>query len=153
MSARACILTHWYDILALPPAGRRESAGRPRQDRWAGVTRIFAHLSREGRSKHLSHVNLRQCAVAVMLESHQSSWADLAGAVAALAGQVLAVGQEARGPSALERQPGVDERGGSTVMVHKERLQARNRHVFSVRWTWYSTLKLGLTYKKKYIKI
>lgn len=42
--------------------------------------------------------------------------------MAALASQVLAVSQEARGPSALERQPGVDEGRRTAVMVHKERL-------------------------------
>lgn len=42
--------------------------------------------------------------------------------MAALAGQVLAVGEEAGGPGALERQPGVDEGGGAAVMVHEERL-------------------------------
>ncbi|TNN46366.1 hypothetical protein EYF80_043426 [Liparis tanakae] len=42
-------------------------------------------------------------------QSHQSPWADLPGTVAALPSQVLAVGQDARGPSALERKPGVDE--------------------------------------------
>lgn len=64
--------------------------------------------------------------------SHQSSWADLPGTVAALAGQVLAVSQEARGPSALERQPGVDEGGGTAVMVHEERL-----HVYTTQTTNY----------------
>ena len=44
--------------------------------------------------------------------------------MAALAGQVLAVGEEAGGPSALERQPGVDEGGGAAVMVHEERLHS-----------------------------
>lgn len=42
--------------------------------------------------------------------------------MAALAGQVLAVGQEGSGPRALEGQPGVDEGGGTAVMVHEERL-------------------------------
>lgn len=42
------ILTNWHDILALPPVGRGEGAGRPRQDRRAGVTRVFTHLQREG---------------------------------------------------------------------------------------------------------
>lgn len=59
--------------------------------------------------------------------SHQPSGADLPGTVAALARQVLAVSQDARGPSALERQPGVDEGRGSAVMVHKERLQVHTR--------------------------
>lgn len=55
--------------------------------------------------------------------TRQSSWADLPGTVAALAGQVLAVSQEAwGGASTLERQPGVNESGGTAVMVHKERL-------------------------------
>lgn len=54
--------------------------------------------------------------------SHLSPRADLPGAVAALASQVLAVGQEARGPSALKREPGVDEGGGPAVVVHEERL-------------------------------
>lgn len=38
----------------------------------------------------------------------------------ALAGQVLAVSQDAGGSCALEGQPGVDEGGCSAVMVHKE---------------------------------
>lgn len=54
--------------------------------------------------------------------THQPPWADLAGAVAALAGQVLPMSQDAGGPSALEGQTGVDEGGGSAVMVHEERL-------------------------------
>lgn len=49
--------------------------------------------------------------------------------MAALTCQVLAVGQEARGPSALERQSGVDECGGTAVMVHKERLQAHKAEI------------------------
>lgn len=63
-----------------------------------------------------------------MLGSHQSPRADLPGAVAALASQVLPVGQEARGPSALERKPGVDEGGGAAVMVHEERLNMYTQH-------------------------
>lgn len=31
--------------------------------------------------------------------------------------------QEARGPRALEREPGVDEGSGPAVMVHEERLR------------------------------
>lgn len=55
--------------------------------------------------------------------SHQSAWTDFPSAVATLASQMLAVSQEAWGPGALERQSGVNEGGGTTVMVHKERLQ------------------------------
>lgn len=47
--------------------------------------------------------------------------------MAALAGQVLAVGEDAGGPGALERQPGVDEGGGAAVMVHEERLHSYTR--------------------------
>lgn len=47
--------------------------------------------------------------------------------MAALAGQVLAVGEDAGGPGALEGQPGVDEGGGATVMVHEERLHSYTR--------------------------
>lgn len=54
--------------------------------------------------------------------THQSPGADLPGTVAALARQVLPVSQDAWGPSALERQPWVDEGCGSAVVVHKERL-------------------------------
>lgn len=46
----------------------------------------------------------------------------LARAVAALPGQVLPVHQRARGPAALQREPGVDERGGPRVVVHEEGL-------------------------------
>lgn len=57
--------------------------------------------------------------------------------MAALAGQVLAVSQEAwGGASTLERQPGVNESGGTAVMVHKERLHTQTRNcqasIFSV---------------------
>lgn len=48
--------------------------------------------------------------------------------MAALAGQVLAVGEDARRPAALQRQPRVDEGGGSAVVVHKERLRAETVH-------------------------
>lgn len=50
--------------------------------------------------------------------------------MAALAGQVLAVGEEAGGPAALQRQPGVDEGGGAAVVVHKERLRNRRNMAF-----------------------
>ena len=43
--------------------------------------------------------------------------------MAALAGQVLAVSQDAGGSGALQGQPGVDEAGGAAVMIHKERLR------------------------------
>lgn len=46
----------------------------------------------------------------------------LPGAVAALPGQVLPMGQRARGSAALQGEPRVDERGGSGVVVHKKRL-------------------------------
>lgn len=46
----------------------------------------------------------------------------LPGAVAALAAQVLPVGQQAGGAGALEGQPRVDEGRGAAVVVHKERL-------------------------------
>lgn len=42
--------------------------------------------------------------------------------MAALSSQVLAVSEEAQRPRALERQPGVNERSGTAVMVYKERL-------------------------------
>jgi len=61
-------------------------------------------------------------------QSHQSPWADLPGTVAALPSQVLAVGQDAWGPSALERKPGVDEGGSTAGMVHKERLHVYTEH-------------------------
>ena len=38
------VLTHWHNVLAIPSVGRGEGAGRPRQDGWAGVTRVFTHL-------------------------------------------------------------------------------------------------------------
>lgn len=41
------ILTDWYDILALPPAGRGEGAGGPRQYWGAGVAGIFSHLQKK----------------------------------------------------------------------------------------------------------
>lgn len=47
----------------------------------------------------------------------------LPGAVAALAAQVLPVGQQAGGARALEGQPRVDEGRGAAVVVHKERLR------------------------------
>lgn len=55
--------------------------------------------------------------------AHQTSGAHLPGAVAALAAQVLPVGQEAAGSSSLQRQPGVNEGGGAAVMIHKEGLE------------------------------
>lgn len=58
-------------------------------------------------------------------EAHQATGAHLPGAVAALAAQVLAVGQQTTGPDALQGQPGVDEGGGAAVVVHKERLRER----------------------------
>lgn len=47
----------------------------------------------------------------------------LASTVAALAAQVLAMGQQAGGTGALEGQPRVDEGRGTTVVIHKERLR------------------------------
>ena len=44
----------------------------------------------------------------------------LACAVAALPRQVLSMDQRARGSTALKWEPGVDERGGAGVVVHKE---------------------------------
>lgn len=52
----------------------------------------------------------------------QSSRADLPGAVAALACEVVPVSQQTGGPCALEGKPGVNESGGPAVMIHKERL-------------------------------
>ena len=43
--------------------------------------------------------------------------------MAALAAQVLAVGQQPGGARALEGQPGVDEGRGATVVIHEERLR------------------------------
>ncbi len=60
--------------------------------------------------------------------SYQSSWADLPRTVAALAGQVLAVSEETWGAGALERQSGVDEGGGTAVMVHEERLHVYTKN-------------------------
>lgn len=51
----------------------------------------------------------------------------LASAVAALAAQVLAMGQQAGGTGALEGQPRVDEGRGTTVVIHKERLREGGR--------------------------
>lgn len=47
----------------------------------------------------------------------------LPGTVAALAAQVLAVGQQPGGARALEGQPRVDEGRGATVVIHEERLR------------------------------
>ena len=44
----------------------------------------------------------------------------LPGAVAALAAEVLAMSQQTRGAGALEREPGVNEGRGATVMIHEE---------------------------------
>lgn len=66
--------------------------------------------------------------VSMIKESYRPAWADLPGAVAALAGQVLAVGQQAGGPRTLERQPGVYEGGGSAVVIHEERLLRFRKH-------------------------
>lgn len=54
--------------------------------------------------------------------TQQSPSGHLSSTVAALASQVLAVSEEAQRPRALERQPGVNERSGTAVMVYKERL-------------------------------
>lgn len=43
--------------------------------------------------------------------------------MAALAAQVLAVGEQAAGPGALQRQPRVYEGGGAAVVVHEKRLE------------------------------
>lgn len=45
--------------------------------------------------------------------------------MAALAAQVLAVGQQPGGAGTLEGQPRVDEGRGATVVIHKERLRGR----------------------------
>lgn len=47
----------------------------------------------------------------------------LPGTVAALAAQMLAVGQQPGGARTLEGQPRVDEGRGATVMIHEERLR------------------------------
>ncbi len=47
----------------------------------------------------------------------------LSSTVASLAAQVLSVGQQPGGARTLERQPGVDEGRGATVVIHKERLE------------------------------
>lgn len=51
----------------------------------------------------------------------------LPSTVAALAAQVLAMGQQAGGTGALQGQPGVDEGRGTTVVIHKERLRRERR--------------------------
>lgn len=43
--------------------------------------------------------------------------------MAALAAQVLAVGQQPGGARTLEGQPRVNEGRGATVVIHKERLR------------------------------
>lgn len=48
---------------------------------------------------------------------------NLSGAVAALAAQMLAVGEQTAGSGALHGQTRVDKSGGTTVMVHVERLK------------------------------
>lgn len=63
--------------------------------------------------------------------------------MAALAGQVLAVSEEAGGPAALQRQPGVDEGGGAAVVVHKERL--RNRSNVDKLSSFYCKLDFGFS--------
>lgn len=60
-----------------------------------------------------------------MNEAQQVPCAHLPGAVAALAAEVLPVGQQAAGPGALQGQAGVYEGGGPAVVVHEERLQGR----------------------------
>ncbi len=47
----------------------------------------------------------------------------LPGTVAALAAQVLPVGQQPGGARTLEGQPRVNEGRGATVVIHKERLR------------------------------
>ncbi len=47
----------------------------------------------------------------------------LPSTVAALAAQVLAVGQQPGGARTLERQPWVNEGRGATVVIHKEGLR------------------------------
>jgi len=47
--------------------------------------------------------------------------------VAALAAQVLAVGQQPGGARALEREPRVDEGRGATVVIHEEGLRIEMR--------------------------
>lgn len=47
----------------------------------------------------------------------------LPGAVAALAAQVLAVGQQPGRARTLEGQPWIDEGRGATVVIHKEGLR------------------------------
>lgn len=47
------VLTHWHNVLAIPPVGRGEGAGRPRQDGWAGMTRVFTHLQGDGKTVFL----------------------------------------------------------------------------------------------------
>lgn len=46
----------------------------------------------------------------------------LACAVAALAAEVLAVGQQTSGACTLEGEPRVDEGRGTTIVIHKEGL-------------------------------
>lgn len=84
----------------------------------------------------LQHVTYNQPCLSQESFPYQTSRADLPGAVAALAGQVLTVSQEAWGPRALKREPGVDESGGTAVVVHEERLRVHRTetcHVEQIR--------------------
>lgn len=47
----------------------------------------------------------------------------LPGTVAALAAQMLAMGQQPGRAGALEGQPGINEGRGATVVIHKEGLK------------------------------
>lgn len=65
-------------------------------------------------------------------KAHQASCAHLPCAVAALAAEVLAVGEDAAGSGTLQWQSWVYEGGRPAVMVHKERLRRRYNHVKQV---------------------
>lgn len=56
----------------------------------------------------------------------------LPSAVAALPGQVLPMDQSARGPAALQREPGVDKRGGAGVVINKESLEKEKEFTANV---------------------
>lgn len=56
----------------------------------------------------------------------------LTSAVAALPGQVLPMDQGARGPAALQREPGVDKRGGAGVVINKESLEKEKEFTANV---------------------
>ena len=55
--------------------------------------------------------------------------------MAALPGQVLSMHQRARGSAALKREPGVDESGGTGVVVDKKCLGSNPLSQHSIRGT------------------